>query len=253
MPSILTELGYLTNPLEEAFLGSEKGQDYLARAMFRGLRKYKDDVEGTRREYADEFERQEPLENENIRAGFAARKKTEEDSLSDDDKTVVVSQVKDSADDKTEKARVTDSKYAEIPLKKTDSLPVGVREADTAVSAGTIVAKYKKDNGDSAGHARFREQLKTNLVKRQVVYCVQFASTDVALNLKQGKFSAIVDADFYKADNILKYTSGKFSNIKDATGHKNLLREKGFKDCFVIAMKNGQRIDLEEAKKITGE
>jgi hypothetical protein len=32
-----------------------------------------------------------------------------------------------------------------------------------------------------------------------------------------------------------------------------MLREKGFKDCFVIAMKNGQRIDLAEARKITGE
>ena len=106
MPSILTELGYLTNPLEEAFLGSEKGQDYLARAMFRGLRKYKDDVEGTRREYADEFELQEPLENENVKAGIAAQKKSDEDSLSVDDKIAIVTPAKDTSGGETEKEKV---------------------------------------------------------------------------------------------------------------------------------------------------
>jgi N-acetylmuramoyl-L-alanine amidase len=69
MPSILTEIGYLTNPLEESFLGSEKGQDYIAKAIFRGLRKYKDDLEGNKKEYSDSIENQEPLENENIKAG----------------------------------------------------------------------------------------------------------------------------------------------------------------------------------------
>ncbi|NBQ48033.1 MAG: N-acetylmuramoyl-L-alanine amidase, partial [Sphingobacteriia bacterium] len=69
MPSILSEIGYLTNPLEEEFLGSAKGQDYLAKALFRGLRRYKDEVEGRKKEYKDEFENQTPLENENIKAG----------------------------------------------------------------------------------------------------------------------------------------------------------------------------------------
>jgi len=49
MPSILTELGYLTNPLEESFLGSEKGQDYLAKSIFKGIRRYKDESEGKKK------------------------------------------------------------------------------------------------------------------------------------------------------------------------------------------------------------
>ncbi|MGZ4038789.1 MAG: N-acetylmuramoyl-L-alanine amidase family protein, partial [Bacteroidia bacterium] len=43
MPSILTEIGYLTNPLEEQFLASEKGQTYVAASIFKGFRKYKDE------------------------------------------------------------------------------------------------------------------------------------------------------------------------------------------------------------------
>ena len=45
MPSILIETGCLTNPKEEDFLHSEKGQDYLASAIFRAFRTYKESVE----------------------------------------------------------------------------------------------------------------------------------------------------------------------------------------------------------------
>ena len=46
MPSILIECGFLTNPKEEVFLHSEQGQDYLASAIFRAFRSYKQRVEG---------------------------------------------------------------------------------------------------------------------------------------------------------------------------------------------------------------
>jgi N-acetylmuramoyl-L-alanine amidase len=64
MPSVLTEIGYLTNPQEEKFLGSEKGQDYMAACLFRAFRKYKNEVEGTKLTYNDDLENQKPLEKE---------------------------------------------------------------------------------------------------------------------------------------------------------------------------------------------
>ncbi len=64
MPSVLTEIGYLTNPQEEKFLGSEKGQDYMASCLFRAFRKYKNEVEGTKLTYNDDLENQKPLEKE---------------------------------------------------------------------------------------------------------------------------------------------------------------------------------------------
>lgn len=41
MPSVLVELGYLTNSQEARFLNSDRGQTYLASAIFRAVRKYK--------------------------------------------------------------------------------------------------------------------------------------------------------------------------------------------------------------------
>lgn len=43
MPSVLVELGYLTNPQEAHFLNSDRGQTYLASALFRAVRKYKNE------------------------------------------------------------------------------------------------------------------------------------------------------------------------------------------------------------------
>jgi len=45
MPSVLIETGFISNPEEEAYLTSEEGQDYLASAIFRAFRDYKNAIE----------------------------------------------------------------------------------------------------------------------------------------------------------------------------------------------------------------
>ncbi len=46
MPSVLIELGFLTNPAEEDFLNSENGQAYMASAIYRAFKDYKAEREG---------------------------------------------------------------------------------------------------------------------------------------------------------------------------------------------------------------
>jgi N-acetylmuramoyl-L-alanine amidase len=57
MPSVLIETGFLTNPAEERFLASAKGQTYMASSIFRAFRVWKDEVEGVKKEYADESDK----------------------------------------------------------------------------------------------------------------------------------------------------------------------------------------------------
>jgi N-acetylmuramoyl-L-alanine amidase len=106
MPSVLTEVGFLTNPEEEKFLGSDKGQHYMATALFRALRNYKNEQEGKNLKYDDEFENQPPLQNENLLRGdtlkIQAEELTEEitEEKTDDAETKYKNFVK-SAEDKT--------------------------------------------------------------------------------------------------------------------------------------------------------
>jgi N-acetylmuramoyl-L-alanine amidase len=103
MPSVLTEIGFLTNPKEEQFLGSAKGQDYIASSLFRAFREYKDGIEGTVKKYDDEFEHQEPYhmsKEDSIEVEENKKLKTGKDSVivvkDDDEKT------DDSNDDKVD-------------------------------------------------------------------------------------------------------------------------------------------------------
>jgi N-acetylmuramoyl-L-alanine amidase len=45
MPSILIETGFLTNPKEEDYLNSKQGKVYLASAIFRAFRSYKESID----------------------------------------------------------------------------------------------------------------------------------------------------------------------------------------------------------------
>ncbi len=60
MPSVLIETGFLTNPVEERFLGGDKGQTHMAASIFRAFRKWKNNVEGITYAYTDEVETMKP-------------------------------------------------------------------------------------------------------------------------------------------------------------------------------------------------
>lgn len=46
MPSVLIELGFISNNAEEDYLNTEKGQVYMASAIYRAFKQYKTDMEG---------------------------------------------------------------------------------------------------------------------------------------------------------------------------------------------------------------
>jgi N-acetylmuramoyl-L-alanine amidase len=261
MPSILTELGYLTNPLEETFLGSAKGQDYLAKALFRGLRRYKDEVEGKKKEYNDEFENQEPLENENILAGNIPGQKKASDEVEDDvdkpeeneKKEVEILEEKTTLPSKKETVeKLNDTLDIKVDFKPKDTTQLNpITKPDTAVITKTEAEKTKNSKDVSGKKNEVPNvEVKEVIQLPELVFKVQFASSDVKLNLKQEKYTSVIDGAFYKMGNIFKYTSGNFANFKDATAHQNFLRKKGFADCFVIALKNGERMDVNEARKL---
>jgi N-acetylmuramoyl-L-alanine amidase len=47
MPSVLIELGFISHPEEEKYMASKQGQDYLASAVYRAFRDYKNAIESS--------------------------------------------------------------------------------------------------------------------------------------------------------------------------------------------------------------
>lgn len=308
MPSILTEIGYLTNPLEEQFLGSEKGQDYLAKAMFRGLRRYKDELEGTKKEYHDEFENQEPLENENLKAGnpiYGKKKEvevTEETGSKDEPKEKVVkegtstppsasastltntgsSTKSETSSKQEEKAEVitynNKPKETAEPInakeekkqaggvisdssgnepsgpKASDTLPVDKKDSISAKNIASQYAKKAEATEEIKPIKQATIEVASGAVKptSEILLKVQFLGSDKEIDLKKPNFSVIKKGTYYKVGNVYKYVSGEFVSFEEAAKHQSLLKENGFKDAFIVAFKNGIRIDMTEARQLLG-
>lgn len=300
MPSVLTEIGYLTNPQEEKFLGSAKGQEYMASCIFRAFRKYKDEQEGVKRDYDDEIEKQKNLEKE-VQLPV---KDTDAVETEDDDK-------KDSAKATDAKAEHADTEKAygefiamadaslknrnyedarllygkalnarrgkdEYAEKKLSEISAAIAqekkdeedrskketsEQNNAVDKNDIIKAYKEKNakedaktdGTDDGKAKTDSKNDTQVAKTgSIEFKVQFAATDKEVDAK-AKFPNVKEVWFYKVGAAYKYTSGSFSSFDEATRHQLKMKELGYKDCFVAAFKNGQRMEINEAKKQAGE
>lgn len=250
MPSVLTEIGYLTNPLEEQFLGSEKGQKYIAASIFNGFRKFKDEVEGKKREYNDEVENMEGLKNENLEAGNTGKPIKEDFTIEDDDEN-------EPKPDSTKTAIKDGPKTPEIKQPEKEE-----KEKEAPKNVKEIVENYKnntkKDSVKTDINIKDKEtvtekpketEIKTEATDKIVIeFKVQFASSDKVLDLNESKYSAVENGSYYKVGSFLKYTSGNFKTSAEAFKHQKKLADAGFKDCFVVAFKNGHRIDIKEAK-----
>lgn len=205
MPSVLTEIGYLTNPEEEKFLGSTKGQDYVASSLFKAFREYKDEIEGNTKKYDDEIEKRQPY------------KMTAEDSLDAEKQKLdskVIKPVTDSLSGTKVVGKAPD-KTTNHPINHKDTV---VKPADSKVV--------------------------TTVSKAKIVYKVQLMSADKAIPLNSDKFKNVPKPGEYLEKGVYKYTAGEFSKKQEAVDLQNTLRKKGFKDAFVIATQDGKRVPL---------
>lgn len=224
MPSVLTELGYLTNPAEEKFLASEIGQDYLAKCITRSIRRYKAEMEAKKYAYEDELENLHPLENENL---LVIKNHPSECVDSMGEKTESKDEIR-KLPDSASLVVYTDAKKNDGKNKKnSDIFPTS--------GSDTLMA------GSQADCDTFAMVIP--------VYRVQFASTSKPINLLELSGKGLLCPYYYIHDNRYKYVSGSFVRLRDAVAHQKLLQWNGFKDSFVIAWHRGKRISITEANQ----
>ena len=416
MPSVLTEIGYLTNPEEEKFLGSEKGQYHLAAGLFRAFRKYKADVEGSPTKFDDDVEKMEILVNENLVKGDSSYLKEIEDFKDESDTAQMTNNEKQrqlikeaerffeigdysqaekkynevlvlNPGDKLSKERITSinntkKKYQNLisqgdklfnsgnysqakknyeeaqaimskesyPTEKIKLCEEKIKEQQILAQSNSQIAELLKDGnvllqqkqyfeaekkfreilkidstnsvakqkitdirafenkekttysdllkqGDellSGNHlddakskfyqaslikpddeypkkkiaeiAELKDQLKNknqntnsnlNSVakndtadKNKVFFKVQFLQSPTEIKANDSKISKLEQVSFYKLNGVYKYTSGIFSDFETASVHKTKLVELGYKDAFLVAFLNSERIDLKRAKEL---
>lgn len=161
MPGVLVELGFLSNPTEEQFLRSEKGQVYMASALYRAVKAYRNEVQKINGETVN-LQSQEP---------------------------------------------------------------------ETFVDQ--------------------EQQLQSDAPKaKQVMYRVQFLSLPEKTKLSHARFNGLDGVKYYQYKGMYRYTVGNTPELKEAEKIQKKMRRKGFKDAFVVAFNQEERISLQAARQL---
>ncbi|MGB1042525.1 MAG: N-acetylmuramoyl-L-alanine amidase family protein [Tenacibaculum sp.] len=186
MPSVLVELGFLTNKEEGRFLNSRSGQIKMAKAIAKAIKNY--------------------------------IKRLKLNTVQEE---VVV------AKNNTKTPKITPKKTVVNKTKKVKTTPKKV------VAKSTPKKTVKK--------------IVTKKATSKVEFKVQIAASRKALS--KNSFKGLKNVSSLFIDNYYKYYYGTSTSYDQVKKSLTKARSVGYKDAWLVAFKNGQRISLKEALK----
>lgn len=176
MPSVLIELGYISNPSEETYLLSDNGSSNLANAIYNAFLNYK-----SKNGYG----------NINISENIV------------DETNIVINETNDN--------RIEDIENVEC------------------------------NNNDN------NESLITATQNESPVFKIQIMTSDKKLSSRSKQFKGLFPVDCYKEKGLYKYTYAEDTNYNNVLRIKRTKVDRKFKDAFIIAFKNGEKMDINQA------
>lgn len=218
MPSMLVEAGFLTNPNEEAFLLTEEGKNTIAMSIYKAFREYKNEREGRKGRNKNEENIAVSNENSNYKQN--------------------VSNVNN------------DSTKGKVKRKKINADTKKQKEKSEALKADTSMSKLKSQNSKnniqqndmSANQQVESRESKANKQSPVVIFKIQFATSPVKKDVHSSKFKGLENVDYYIDNGVYKFTYGNDKDMSEAKKDLNKLKEKGYKDAFIIAFSDGKRL-----------
>jgi len=197
MPSVLVELGFLTNAEEEDFLHSKEGKTYMASAIYRAFRDFKD------------------------KDNFGVKGKT------------------DSNSGKQEPTKPKENKPTSTGNTTTGSAANGESTDNKNATATTP----NQSNSTSVSKPEIPNKTITSGIKFQV----QILSSAKPLSSASPEFKGLKNVEEQLHNGMYKYLAGTTDDYAEAKQSRDKLVGLGFKDAFIIAFEDNQRIDLTKA------
>ncbi|MBP5515352.1 MAG: N-acetylmuramoyl-L-alanine amidase [Bacteroidales bacterium] len=225
MPAVLTEVGFISNPTEEAYMMSDEGQATIAVCLLNAFANYK----------AHEEASVKPAKMEVDLPGYGKNKNPKKNNNAVADSNAKAQQRQD------------DALATAILQSQGEEAPKAEVEAPAAPEKENLSGLVKIDQEEAELTVTVQ---KDQVVVEGVTYKVQFLTSDKELKEGAKDFKGVSGYHVYKQDGVYRYTMGNEPTIARAKNIQNDLRKKGFKDAFVIAFYNGKRISLQEAREL---
>lgn len=210
MPSCLIELGFITTPDEENLLNNESRVDDIAKGIYQAFAQYKEKYDkGVSVPYR-------PSKNED---------------------TEIPSVVPQAYRAKAVSSRATAGRDSAV------SIPRAKPKATTPVKSVVSPMKIATASSKTAATSSAKAKASTN---DEPIFKVQILVSNRALRKGDNHFKGETSYDFYQENGKVKYTIGASTNYNEIYRLRKSLLEK-FPEAFIIAFKNGQKYDVNQA------
>lgn len=292
LPSVLTEIGFISNPTEEKFLNSAEGQLKIATSLFNAFKEYKYQVEGFNNQAEvtkqPTAEPTKPATAEPTKTPAAVAKPATEPAkptttqpTAEPAKPAVPTQPATAPAAKpVEAAKPTEATKPVEAAKPTETAkPAAPSPAVQPTPADTSRPAAKPTDVPSAASV-LRDTAHTQTVVEspapeppvaqpqadtapaapaapapRLIFKIQFASSssDKDLNAPEFKNLNLPPLSKYQENGLFKYCCGEADTPEAAQKILQQVQEAGFKDAFMVVFSDGKRISTQEAYRILQE
>jgi len=222
MPSVLVEIGFISNPTEKKFLTSEAGREKISESIFQAFSAYKKTIDQRSRfDLADAGVPTSMQTGQDMQDSVGK----EENALPSD--TLLEKSDISAGPEKTQQE-------VESGNKGQTTNTVSAKKENT--SSGT--QQEKSPSGKSRTEAGTKTQSQPSATEKEVFYSVQVGAGKSMLEPVPSNFKGEKDVFRVKVEPYFKYYSGRFVTPEDASAEKTRLNTK-FPGAFVVIFENG--------------
>ena len=147
--------------------------------------------------------------------------------------------------------KASEPKMIKSPTRKAASVP---KKQNTQTLKPSLIIPSKKEETKVTPVPVVKTQKTAQKTQeeteQEVKFKVLLEVTDRLADTKKAKWTSLhYSIQVVKENNSFKYLAIGFKSYEEAANAKNQLRKSGFKEAFVVAYQNGNRIKIEKALK----
>ena len=245
MPSCLVELGFISTRDEEQFLHSTSGVNQMAQGIYQAFLDYK-------RKYAPGATvpyKPDPQPEVNVPAVVPSQQPEEVKESKRERRRREKAEQEAAEKAAAEKAAAEQAAAEQAAAEKA----AAEKAAAEKVAAEKAAAEKAAEQAQVAALAQVAQPVAEQPAPQQSadnkaapVFKVQIVVTSAKQGSKSPHLKGETDVDYYVEGGLYKYTKGASTNYNEILRLRRQLAEK-FPQCFIIAFKNGEKMDVREA------